>query len=226
MAEIRLLKMKLVKKEKLSVEYSRVEKDRSVTIISEDHAAEVHQDLKDAFIGLYIHFAILSDYLTVKQVKDIRTFDSDLIEPFTVSCVHQGGAEDESYIILTGSKITASGRAVTINTPILKIQEEEEKGYKYLPELLERIKQVEKEVREYLQGKHAPETQQSLSFPDQDEKKNKVTHARVATPESIVGDLVGEVNAGIKDNGEKKGKAGRPRKVPQTAQHRNGEISE
>lgn len=226
MAEIKILKAKIVKKETLSVEYSREEKDKSITIVNEEHRAPVHQDLRNAFVGLHIHFAILSDYVRVKQVKDIESYDSELIEGFSVSCLHKGGAEDETYIILTGSKITASGRAVTINTPILKIEEESEKGYKYLDELLDRVEQVEKEVKEYLRGKHAPEAQTSLNF---EEPVTKVVIAppvhldpSMNSPESIASAIVNETNAKI----EGKKSPGRPRKVPQSNQHPSGEVHE
>jgi hypothetical protein len=224
MAEIKILKAKIVKKETLSVEYSREEKDKSITIVSEEHRAPIHQDLKNAFIGLHIHFAILSDYVRVKQVKDIDSFDSDLIEGFSVSCLHKGGTEDESYIILTGSKITASGRAVTINTPILKIEEESEKGYKYLDELLERVEHVENEVKEYLRGKHAPETQTSLNFDEPITKAKIVPSAHLDpsmnSPEGIAAAIVAETNGGIKKS------HGRPKKVPQSSKHPSGEVHE
>lgn len=223
MSEIRLLKTKIVKKgESLTVEYSRQEKDGSTTIISEEHKAPVHQDLKNAFFGLHVHFAILSDYLTVKVIKDIRNYDSDLIEPFTVSGVHRGGAEDEEYIILTGHKLTASGKAVIINTPMLKLNDEEGNGYKHLDHLIERVEFCEKEVKAYLAGKHAPEPQTSLDFPDDE----PVTIAQIAphvdldssmnSPEAIAAAIVAEAN----------GKGGKPKrtKVPQSSKHKDGQA--
>lgn len=216
MSEIRILKCKLVKKgEALSVEYSRQERDKSITIVSEEHKAPVHTDLKNAFLGVAIHFAILSDYVKVKQVKDIRDYDSDLIEGFNVSTIHRGGAEDEEYIILTGSKITATGRAVTINTPILKIEEEGDKGYKYIEQLIERVAHVESEVKEYLSGKHAPDPQGELNFDQTD--GNKITRANILpanTPAGVVKEIVDEVNGKVKPAKNKR--------VPQSATNKDG----
>lgn len=222
MQEIRLLKSKIVKKgESLTVEYSRQEKDGTMTIINEDHKATVHQDLKNAYVGLAIHFAILSDYVTVKMVKNISNYDSDLIEPFTVSGIHRGGAEDEEYVILTGHKLTASGKAVIINTPMLKLNsEDEEKGYKYMDHLLERIEHCEKEVKAYLAGKHAPEPQTSLDFPDE-----PITKAKIASPATTMEDavkaVVGEMNGELG-----KDKKGKGKRVPQSSKHKSGIAEE
>jgi hypothetical protein len=214
----RFLKIKLIKKgEGLFVTYSIEQKNKKPKIVDEKSMDEVHQDLKNAFIGLHIHWAVMTGFITTKQVKNIDSYDSELIKDIHVSGIIRGGNEDEEYIILTGYRIGEYNKASNMNTPLFRIEEDEKTAYKFMDELLDVIENIEKEVNLNLGGKIAPETQQSLNFDEPDEKPNKGNKAQILppTPESIVEDIVSEVNG--------KGKKG-PKRVAQSAKHPSGQA--
>lgn len=219
----RFLKIKLIKKgEGLFVKYSIEQKNKKPKIVDEESMDEVHQDLKNAFIGLHIHWGVMSGFITTKQVKNIDSYDSELIKDIHVSGIIRGGAEDESYVILTGYKIGEYKKATNLNTPLFRIEEDEKTAYKYMEELLDVIEQIEKEVNLNLGGKIAPETQQSLNFDEPDEKPKKGNKAQILppTPESVVKEIVDQANGG-------KGKE-KPNKkrTAQTPENRSGIIED
>jgi hypothetical protein len=220
LATKRFLKIRMIKKgEGLFVKYSVEQKNKKPKIIDEESMDEIHQDLKNAFVGLHIHWGIMSGFITTKQVKKIDAYDSELVKDIHVSGIIRGGNDDEEYIILTGYRIGEYKKASNMNTPLFRIEEDEATRYKFMDELLEVIENIEKEVNLNLGGKIAPETQQSLNFDDPEEKPKRGNKAQIlppVTPESIVGSIVNEANG-------KKGTGGK-RKVAQSAKHPSGEA--
>lgn len=227
MTEKRFIKIKLIKKgEGLFVKYSIDQKNKKPKIVDEESGDEVHSDLKNAFVGLHIHWGIMSGFILTKQVKNIEAYDSDLIKDIHVSGIIRGGNEDESYIILTGYRIGEYKKASNMNTPLFRIYEDEKTRYKFMDHLLEIIAHIEDEANLNIGGKIAPETQQSLSFPDEKPKRGNKAH--ILPPEGtiagVAGQIVDEVNNG--KEGKEKGKGGRGRKVAQSAAHPSGEAHE
>ncbi len=159
-------KVKLVKNTFLTIVYSRIEKDGSTTAITENHKAPVHEDLKKKFEGMGIHLALLCDYLSTRQIKDISAYDPELVETFHVSSVSIGGNDDDEGIVLTGHKITKRKVAVILNSPFARIEEVEETKYRYMDDLKSKVDSLLEEVKLYLGGKRGPDPQQSLEFPE------------------------------------------------------------
>jgi hypothetical protein len=145
------------------------------------------------------------------------------------------GGGDELKLTIKGHRKTTFANAITANATIYLDQDMDEEGaYPFCDDLKEKIKRINIEVLAYVFDSKAYENpQQSLNFPEPDEK---ITKAMIAphvdadpsmnSPESVVAHLVAETNAKIGANGKEKGKPGRPRKVPQSSKHPSGEVHE
>jgi len=168
-------KVRLIKKEFLKIGFSRIEVDGSTTSVSEDHKAPVHIDLKSRFKSLSPHLGLLCDYLSTRQIKDINNYDPELVESFIVTGISIGGGDDNDGIILSGYKLTKSGRAIILNTPFTLIEEVEETRYRYMDSLMEKVKELIKEVELYLGGKRGEEPQGTLDFPPEAEDEDELS---------------------------------------------------
>jgi hypothetical protein len=159
--EIKVVK---IRKEKfLYIEYTL---EDGTTVTEEHGKVEVHPDLKNAFIGLRIHFAVLADYVKIKQVPNPVQFKEELVADFRVTGFSIGGSDDDFGVVLTGLKTTPSGKTVTINTPFTRFIEAEESAYKHIDELSEQIDTIKAEVELFKGGKKAPDPQTSMEFPE------------------------------------------------------------
>ena len=160
-----LTKVKIVKGKFLHIEYTKDDK----TVVVEDHKIEVHQDMIGAFSGMRIHFAILADYVKIKEVPNAMKYDEGLVEAFRVTSYSIGGDDDDQGVTLTGVKTVPSGKTVTINTPFTRFNEAEESKYKHMDEVQEQIKTINSEVVKYLGGKVASDPQIKMDLPDPEE---------------------------------------------------------
>lgn len=169
--KIHIEKVKLEKGETLEITYSRIEKDATTTSVSESHKAPVHPDLKNCFKALCIHLGILCDYISFGQVKKIDNYDPKLVEKFNVSGISIKGGDDDAKIVLTGHKLNKSGKAIILNTPYTRVDEDEETGYKFIDNLVTLKDNLIREVQLYLGGKRGEEPQGSLDFPEDTDNK-------------------------------------------------------
>lgn len=157
-------KVKLVKKEFLSIGYNRIDTDGSTIVVNEDHKSPIHPDLKAKFLALRVHLALLCDYISTKQLKDIAAYNQELVENFTVTGISIGGKDDNEGIVLTGWKKTNNNKVVILNTPFARLEEVEETRYRYMDDLSCRIDELLKEVELYVGGKRGESPQQELNF--------------------------------------------------------------
>lgn len=198
---MQITKVKLIKGGDNGIEISTVklEANKSTTKANEEHSAAVHVDFKAAMTSLAIHFGLLSDYLKPSQVKNIDKYDVELIKDFTVTGFSiKGDAEDKGFV-LTGYKKKSNGKTITVNTPFTRFVEAEGSEYQFIEHLEARINEAEREVKEYLGGKVAPDPQGSL-FSDEPEQGGE-TGAVVVTmnpDEHDSGDHIQTVPAGSK----------------------------
>lgn len=228
--EIKIKKVKLVdggEKMKLGFhEDATIDSDNDKTCND-----PVHEDLSNAMNKLAVHLAILTDYIEAKNSHKHETIDK-----FTVTGYSIGGAEGEEGFTITGHRSTKRGGTVILNTPFTRFEEAEEARYILIGDVQDKIASIETEVIAYLKdGKKKPKEQLELDLPEE-----KVTHAKIATPEGIVGEIVNEANTGMTTIGnklppadadamarvaemgnDKPGKKGR-KKVAQTAVHPPG----
>jgi hypothetical protein len=182
MSKITIQKAKLVKGESLEVTYSKTEAQTSENIeVNEKHTAVAHQDLKDSFQAMAVHLALLSDFLSPDQIKDINKYDPKLVEKFTVRGFSVGGNEGEEGVVIMGHKILRNGKALGLNTPFSRFDENPETRYTFMDDLQTCIKDAETEVLLYINGdKVAPDPQADLPFPEDDKSKKKNKKMQVA----------------------------------------------
>lgn len=158
-------RVKLVKKEFLSISYNRIDTaDGSTVVVNEDHKSPVHPDLKAKLLALRVHLALLCDYISTKQLKDITAYNQELVDNFTVTSISIGGKDDNKGIVLTGYKKTNNNKVVILNTPFARLEEVEETRYRYMDDLSGRIDELLKEVELYVGGKRGESPQQELNF--------------------------------------------------------------
>lgn len=166
-ASLTIEKVKLNKKVGLHIGFLKIEKGgTSVTSPSEYHDAPVHDDLKAAFRELRVHFALICGYLSVKQIKDVDSFDPSLIENFQVKAVSIGGNNDDKGVTLSGNLTLANGKVHNFNSPFYPFEEVEEKRYRHMDKLQAAVDNVIQETKEYLGGKRGPDPEPELPFPE------------------------------------------------------------
>jgi hypothetical protein len=162
---MRLKKAKL-KDDQLEVTYTERLEDGSNKTVSETYDRKAHPDLIQAFKNLAIHLAILTGYVSVKQVKNIETPKEELTEGFHVSGISIKTGDDEG-VVISGHRKLETGKAVILNTPFQRYTENEESAYKYTDDLIERVNRANEEITAYLNGtKKGEDAQQALAFPE------------------------------------------------------------
>jgi hypothetical protein len=162
---------KVIKNQTLDIKFNKTESDGTKTTTVQSRKANIHQDLRNAFASLRIHFAILCDFISTRMVRDVTKFDVALVKDFNVHGLSIGGDEDDQGFQLTGTKTLPNGKVITINTAFQRFDEDDKTQYKYIGDLTTKIDVIKSEVLEYMDGKHAPDPQQSL-FPGETEVSN------------------------------------------------------
>lgn len=111
----------------------------------------VHKDLIQSFQNLAIHLAILTGYVSVKQVKNIETPKPELVDGFWVNSISVKGGDDPGAVI-SGHRILENGKAVILNTPFQRFEEGEETAYKFTEDFVDKIERAEKETNYFVDG--------------------------------------------------------------------------
>lgn len=134
-----------------------------------------HKDFIKAMQALAPHFAILSDFLDVGDVTDIKNIDKEILKRFVIRSISLSGsdADGDRSIIITGSRIKKNKAHVNINTPLLRFVEKEETAYKFIDELEKAVEKINKEVDLYLEGKVGEDPQGDLFQGTADAKRDE-----------------------------------------------------
>lgn len=147
-------KSKMAEGKHLEVSYTETTSQGTVTV-TQLCTANPHSDLRNAFKKLSGHIADLTD-----QYDEDGNFDTKSIDARAFSISGEG--EKES-VILTGVRELSSGKTITINTPLERLNSESENAYHDLENLNKCIIACKEEVRQYVfEGKHADDPQGSL----------------------------------------------------------------
>lgn len=177
-------KAKLVKGgEKVEISFTKTADNGTKSSGSEVFTAPIHPDLKKAFDGLIIHYAIMTGQLPLKSVKDITNYKDELIEGFKVSSYSIGG-ENEG-ITITGTRLLWNGKAFNSNTPYYLFEESEQNRYTHMDDLVAKLGRVDEELKKYMEGTKRGTDGQLDMFEGQD-KKDQVTKMQIAEPEKPV----------------------------------------
>lgn len=209
-----ITKAKMLKDDKIEVSFIRRNKNMKDSSVNEEHKDPAHKDLADAFAGLRVHAALISEYLKSKQVKDISNPDPELISPFNVTGYTLVGGDEDPGVILTATKVLSTGKVLMFNTPTEKLQPADKSaGYEFHEQLEKAIDRCNTEMKAYLDGKHAPDNQ--LKIPGMDaEPEAKITKMKVAKEETpVLGQYPSDAKSG--DSSPSKSKKGKDKGEPE-----------
>lgn len=157
--KIEIKKVKLDKDNLPAIEYIEHTQDGIINH-TVNGAAAVHEDFRAAMDALTSHIADLCD-----QYNSKGDLDTESIDARGVTCTDG----KNSGWILTGVRELKSGKKITLNTPLLNEETDEEK-YPAIEELREAVITIGMEVRAYLfTGKKSAEPQGELEFVEAEE---------------------------------------------------------
>jgi hypothetical protein len=126
----------------------------------------IHDDLQEAFKKFNVFLAHLDDAYTGNDNSTKLSFleSESETELYTVSSFKITGVEENKAIILSGNKYVTSG-VIAFDAPKVKLNG----SYIYLSELLEVLANVIEEVEKYMDGKTAPQYEQTyMDFASED----------------------------------------------------------
>lgn len=154
MSEIKINAVKLVtqkvrKEQKTTalVSYRKTLADGSHRDCEESGDAEVHPDFKKAMSALTVHLAVISEFVDLDHVDNVTPA---MIQDFSVTSYSIGGKEDNEGIVITGHKILSTGKALGLNTPFTRFEEED--GYVFMEHVINQLGIIEDEAKAYLDG--------------------------------------------------------------------------
>lgn len=180
MQTTKIKKVKILKDKPFHVEYTKTDLDNTSILCNEQHSAEVHPDLKRAFAGLDIHLGFLSEFIPSAGIEDLDKVDPLLDDDFHVTSYSVGGDDEDPGIVITGTKILKTGKHLTINTPLIRFEQPEDGGYKFIDDLVDKVGVIQSEVLKYLnEGKRAEDPQPELPFGEE-----PITNLQIASPET------------------------------------------
>jgi hypothetical protein len=170
MSKITITKAKLLKGDKLEIEFTRLDKgDEKPTECFEKHTSPPKDSLRDAFAALSVHAAIINEFIVVKDNKEFENIDTskhaEQLKKFTTTgiTIHHPG-EDEEGVTLTAYKELKSGKIFVFNTNMIVFTAEGENAYPYVEDLMSCVDACRDEVTEYLNGNYKPDPQIKLEL--------------------------------------------------------------
>lgn len=167
MSSYTIKKGKLIKKgDAVEITYSKIDDAGGKSDVPKEiFTAPIHGDLLQAFENLAIHLAVGCGYVKPSRVKDIATPAPELTEGFHVSSVSIGGDDDAEGFVISGHCLLPEGKAVILNTPFRRFEENEQSAYRFIDDVREKIDRVILELRAYMEGrKRGTDPQGKLNF--------------------------------------------------------------
>lgn len=142
--------------------------------------APIHDDLRNAFLRLIPHFALICEEITEDVARTaIKTGfiknqqEENPLNRFDVVGFSIGGSGDSEGVTISGSKWLVSGKVVNFNTPFVKWEDD----YVFIEELIEAVDILKSEVYDYLEGKQASKMQQAMTFMSEDDEDGQEKEA-------------------------------------------------
>lgn len=129
----------------------------------------VHKDLREALQGLIPHLALITEQreaykATLDKLREQRITDNEdnIYKRLSVSGV--SFSADEKKVIITGSRILTTAGVVSVCTPLMDLEAEDE--YKYTNDLSLDIDAVTFEAKAYIEEKKWGVKQAEIKFED------------------------------------------------------------
>lgn len=151
--------------------YSQLVDGNKTGKLTFEDGSKAHQDFIKTLPPLAAHYAILTGYIKPGPIKDITKLDDPILADFHISGFHISGDDEDESIIITGHRIVPeSGKAVILNSPLRRFNEDDKTRYKFMDELLLAVAYAKEEAIEYIGGKVYKEPQMQLELKDPDEE--------------------------------------------------------
>ncbi len=161
---VEIKKVKKTKAERLEITYKKEDADNSSCEVTEKHASRVHVDFNKALDELRVHFGLLTGYIKASDVKQPKDYGKE-IDSFHVSGFSIGGEDEDQGIVITGHRILpGSGKAIILNSPFTRFNEDPATRYKFMDELIKVLVDVKDETTKYMGGKFYTDVQGALPF--------------------------------------------------------------
>jgi hypothetical protein len=129
----------------------------------------VHKDLREALQGLIPHLALITEQreaykATLDKLREQRITDNEdnVYKRLSVSGV--SFSADEKKVIITGSRILTTAGVVSVCTPLMDLEAEDD--YKYTNDLSLDIEAVTYEAKAYIEDKKWGVKQAEIKFED------------------------------------------------------------
>lgn len=149
---ISITKAKIVKGDGLEIHFIETEADNMKVPKWEKCPAIPHPDLNAAWEALAIHLAIMTGYVKPGDIKDLKKIKPEMVEGFKVTSFSLGGDEEKEGIVLSGHKILYNKKAVILNTPFTRFEEQDATRYQFMDELDEAIGDLRDEITKFMAG--------------------------------------------------------------------------
>lgn len=129
----------------------------------------VHKDLREALQGLIPHLALITEQreaykATLDKLREQRITDNEDNVYKRLSVSGLSFSADEKKVIITGSRILTTAGVVSVCTPLMDLEAEDE--YKYINDLSLDIEAVTFEAKAYIEEKKWGVKQAEIKFED------------------------------------------------------------
>lgn len=166
MSEIIITKGKLLKGDKVEIEYQQKHSSTAKPAncsYEQDETPRI--ELKKAFSNLAIHAALLGEFIPLKSIKKIDAPDPELVKDFNASgFTISASKKGDEGLILTAQKTLSSGRTLGFNTPVIRLDDESENAYPFSKELSAAVDVCKDELTQYLNGVRGEDPQGKLQL--------------------------------------------------------------
>jgi len=149
---ISITKAKIVKDAGMEIHFIETEKDNLKVPKWEKCPAIPHADLTIAWEALAIHLAVMTGYVKPGDVKNIWKPKPEQVEGFKITSFSLGGDEEKEGIVLSGHRILWNKKAVILNTPFYRFEEQDATRYQFMDELDEALETLRDEINLFMKG--------------------------------------------------------------------------
>ncbi|MBC7874972.1 MAG: hypothetical protein H7Y01_13300 [Ferruginibacter sp.] len=153
----------------LEVSYDQTIDGEQQDSFTRDCTHAIHQDLRNAFAKLRIHFILLCQQIPLKdsiRIVDTATAEIPMMEEVIVRQFSLSGTGQKEGLILSGSRKLKDGSVLHMNSPFRRLCDDNS-SYKHLDALNDVLGECSKEIERYLfEEKYGEAKQSSIQFPE------------------------------------------------------------
>jgi hypothetical protein len=168
--EIEIRSVKLKKNSSPVLSYHQTVDDRKSGELTYEKGPGAHPDFKGKVSKLAVHYGILTGYIKPGAIKNIAEYADPIVESFYVSGFSVSGEDEDEGVVLTGHRVLPNGKAIILNTPFYRFNEDDKTRYKFMDELMLAIEDCKDEAKQYLNGKVEKDPQGELGFTEEESK--------------------------------------------------------